>query len=233
MHFPHQTEIIVFDFDGTLLDSMTGFGDIAADVISRLFGRDVSWARDQYRQTSGLPFPFQLEKIFPGDLRNRQAVSEFDRIKMDTYPHRPFYPDFESTLTALKAEGYLLAISSNNDHRLLEWRLKEKSSYFDFVLGFTEGFLKGKAHFDWIKNQTGLQNSQILFIGDSLHDAEMAQENAIPFVAKLGTFSENDFARQGIAQKTIHHLSELTKILEHAKKPHANRHHGGWLGSEA
>lgn len=202
---------LVFDFDGTLVDSMGGFATIAASVICKHFGKTPAWGKARYLETSGLPFPFQLEKIFPGDPRIPEAVAEYDREKIESYGKASFFPDVKPALEWLCDQGVGLAISSNNDFALLEKKLGTLASLFDCVAGFEPGFLKGRKHFEWIRARLG--SPSLLFIGDSLHDAAMAKENNIPFYARLGTFTEEDFLRQGIAKACLDSFSSLKNLV--------------------
>ena len=63
----------LFDFDGTLVDTMGGFADIAGRVING-FHPHISFeaARRRYLETSGIPFFQQLEIICPEDPTNAQ-----------------------------------------------------------------------------------------------------------------------------------------------------------------
>lgn len=205
--------VVVFDMDGTLVDSMGNFGEIAASIISRYYGCGLAWAREQYKKTSGLPFPFQLEQFFPNNPLNAKAVLEFNREKETSYQGRPFYQDMEETLVWLKKRGVRLAVSSNNDQALVNQKLLDKAYYFDAILGYRPGFLKGKDHFTWISRLLGVSKTEIIFIGDSLHDAQMAQESQISFIGKTGTFSTQDFVKQNIADFLIKTLSEIKDIF--------------------
>lgn len=213
MQTKHRKFIVIFDFDGTLVDSMTDFARIASKVMVRRFGCDPKWAHDQYRGTSGLPFPYQIEKIFPGDQRNKKAVEEFVSEKLSLYQSYPFYEDVEPTLLWLKSNGFRLAISSNNDEGLIDQKIRPLSAYFDKILGFHDGFLKGKAHFSKLKEELNCSEKEMIFIGDSLNDARVAEENNVSFIARLGTFSKQDFLNQGIAIKAISDLSLLKDFL--------------------
>ncbi len=206
---------MVFDVDGTLVDSMTHFGEIASEVIHLHYGKTKLWGGQAYRDTSGLPFPFQLEKLFPGDSRNVVAAKEFQTSKESSYHEAPFYSDMEETLVALKKRGYWIATSSNNEQDLVLKKFARRTSLFDLILGFRPNFSKGADHFQTIAKLFGVTPSDMLFVGDSLHDAKMAHENNISFVGKLGTFQRSDFVAQGFTSVAIEHLSELTKILIH------------------
>src|ERR1700742_4647011 len=61
---------VLFDLDGTLIDTMQVFADVAADVMVRHHALDRTAARTAYLATSGIPFFQQLEKIVPGDASN-------------------------------------------------------------------------------------------------------------------------------------------------------------------
>ncbi|MDO8518742.1 MAG: HAD hydrolase-like protein [Deltaproteobacteria bacterium] len=200
----------VFDWDGTLVDSMGKFAEIASGVIARHFGRSRAWGKARYLETSGLPFPFQLERIFPGDERNQKAVADYDHLKIESYDSAPFFSDVKPALEWLSGKGVGLAISSNNDYPLLEKKLGALAPLFDCVAGFEPGFLKGKSHFDWIRGR--LKGHRLIFVGDSLHDAAMAGGNGIPFYARTGTFTEDDFKLQGIASGCISTLFDLEKV---------------------
>lgn len=221
--------VIIFDFDGTLVNSMSGFADIAADVMQRYYSSPKEWARLQYSLTSGAPFSHQLEEIYPGDCRNPLASGEFEKIKKESYLNRPFYDDMEATLFLLKKRGYFLAISSNNHDFLVRWRLADKADDFDCIAGFEPQFMKGKDHFDFICRKIGCDFKEMVFVGDSYKDGRLASENGISFIAKTGTFSADDFIRQGIAERVVDSLSQLTHLFIHAKRTPANCDLGGRL----
>lgn len=208
--------VVVFDFDGTLVDSMTDFARIASRIMAHCFGCDPEWAHNKYRETSGLPFPYQIEKIFPGDQRNKKAVEEFVSEKLSLYQSYPFYEDVEPALSWLKSNDLKLAISSNNDEGLIRRKIKPLEAYFDKIFGFHDGFLKGKAHFDRIKEELNCSEKEVIFIGDSLNDARVARENNIPFIGRIGTFSEQDFINQGIAMAAV---SDFLSLKDFFSKP--------------
>lgn len=205
---------IVFDLDGTLVDSMRGFAGIASEVMARHHKCDRIWARERYLQTCGLPFPFQLEVIFPGDSRNKVAVLDYDRAKRESYSQAPFFKDAEPALTWLKSQGAVLAVSSNNDHDLMMSKIGALTPLFDHVAGFKPpAFLKGAPHFEWISRQSGIPAKKMVFVGDSLHDGVMARDYGLKFIAKTGTFLAQDFQKQGIAMRVIKNLFDLAEIF--------------------
>jgi phosphoglycolate phosphatase-like HAD superfamily hydrolase len=208
-------EAIVFDLDGTLVNSMGEFAGIASEVMARHFKCDRKWAFQRYVQTCGLPFPFQLELIFPGDSRNRLAVENYNRAKREIYAKIPFFHDAGPALTWLRNRGVVLAVSSNNDYEVMLSKITGLgSTLFDYVAGFKPpAFLKGPSHFEWLSQQSGIRARKMIFVGDSLHDAVMARDCGLKFIAKLGTFSELDFRKQGIADRVIKNIFDLAELF--------------------
>ncbi len=204
-----KKSVVVFDLDGTLVDSMLFFGDIAATVLEQSHGADYAYALENYRRTCGLPFDYQLEAIYPDDPRNLVALREFDRLKKESYYQCSFFNDVPEVFALLRKKGLKLAVSSNNEQSIVESRF-ESVGGLDLILGFRKpDFLKGKPHFSEISNKFSVQPSDILFIGDSLHDATMAQECGVDFVGREGTFTRQEFDDQSIAASVVISLKEL------------------------
>ena len=169
-----------------------------------------------YRKTSGVPFRSQLEKIFPQNASNDVAAEEFEATKRSMYqkPVTPF-PEVTQHLKLWKGWGYKIAVSSNDEEANVKIKMGEDASLADVLLGHRPGFLKGKAHFDELQNTFGLSKNQMLFVGDSLHDGRMADENGIPFVGRLGTFSKDEFLALNIRCDLVKDFFELHGLLQH------------------
>jgi phosphoglycolate phosphatase-like HAD superfamily hydrolase len=84
---------------------------------------------------------------------------------------------------------------------------------FDLVLGFGDGLAKGKPHIDRAAAQFGVDRSQMLFVGDSLHDGEIAEAEGIPFVGVAGTFSFERFTLRFPHLPVIRRFGELPRLL--------------------
>jgi len=203
----------IFDFDGTLVDSMDNFADIAGTVIAKHYGVSFEYAKSRYIETTGLPFCEQIELIFPNNQKNKMAVKTYEAKKLEKYFEEDFYPDVNETINFLKKRGIKVVVSSNNYQKVIDEYVEKKNVIFDSVLGYREGFAKGKDHFDFIKNTYNFENRDLVFIGDSLKDAERAYLNDIDFIAKIGLFSREDFKA---------HLKEGSRIINSLKELQEN-----------
>lgn len=189
----HRKLVWIFDFDGTLVDSMGSFADLAGRVLHRHHDTPVNIAREQYRQTSGLPFVAQVERLHPDDQRNVEAVAAFETAKAEQYLNHPPFPEVRETLASLRQRGCTVAISSNNFRSLVEHYTERHGLPVDWICGWEPGFAKGEAHFRYIAERTHRNCADTIFVGDSLKDAAEAQSYGIDFVARSGTFAADEF----------------------------------------
>ena len=207
-------KIICFDFDGTLVNSMGRLTDIAERVLSHFFALDPRVARRLYTETSGLPFPQQLEVLYPEAVEKRAlAAAAFEKEKRAGYMEEPLYPDTLETLALLRSKNYHIVISSNSEQDLVTKLVTKLALRPDLALGFDLPMEKGRPHFQRILQHLGGTETDLVFIGDSIKDGERALENGVDFIGKTGTFSRNDFTRHFPKAPVITTLAELENIF--------------------
>lgn len=179
---------IVFDLDGTLVDSLPGIaegvnrslralglpehspaavrtmiGSGAADLCGKALG---------YEDAEHTP-PTELEAIH----------SRFRKIYPTCWQgeYTLPYPGITDMLTRLSAGGALLAVLSNKPHAVTEPMVKALFPHIPFscILGYTAQFPRKPApdSLQHIAAQWGVPASRVTLVGDSLFDARTA-ENA-------------------------------------------------------
>lgn len=201
-------ELICLDFDGTMVDSMPLLEEIAVSVMRVYFDISESKARKEYRLTTGLPFVQQIELVFPShSLKLRtKAVEEYEMLKQKSLMLAPLHPETRTVLRALKKGHYKIAISSSSkQHEIWEYLAKNSLlEYLNQVLGYRQGFEKGKEHFDYLIRNEKLSREKIWFIGDSVNDMLRAYKADVFFIGKTGSmFGPEDFRLQNKRGKTV------------------------------
>jgi phosphoglycolate phosphatase-like HAD superfamily hydrolase len=206
-----QTRAILFDLDGTLVDTMQVFADVAADVMACHLGLSIEFGRRRYLETSGIPFFKQLEIINPGDERNAAAAEEFERRKLEATAHvLPDEPTIDG-LRALRALGIGLAVSSNNFQDQVDKFAGQCPVELDLAMGFGGGLAKGRSHFARACEHFRCGLESLLFVGDSLADAQLARESGVRFVARLGTFGAARFKKAAPEAGQVESIVELAR----------------------
>ncbi len=206
-------KVLLCDLDGTLIDSMPTLADLATDVMCDVYGTPRVLARELYVATCGLPFIRQLESIFPGDRRNREASDRFEGQKPERCDQIRMSTEVERALCHLRSRGIAVVVSSNNGVRNVATFARNAGFTFDLVLGFGNGLAKGKPHIDCAAVEFGVARSEMLFVGDSLHDGEVAESECVPFVGLAGTFSYERFALRFPHLPVIRRFGELPELL--------------------
>ena len=120
-----QPELIIFDFDGTLADTLA---DIAGAVNSILasYGLPV-FEIDRYRLMVGNGFSALVAAVLPHErARDQVFKDEFQRLALQEYERRCLdrtkpYPGMREALSTLAGRGIRLAILSNKPDHLLKY----------------------------------------------------------------------------------------------------------------
>jgi len=206
---------VLFDLDGTLVDTMPAFADLAAAVMQERHGLDFAVGRGRYLETSGLPFVQQLELICPAHPVNPAASAEFEARKLAVCRSTSMDARTVAGLEALRALGLALVVSSNTGQDVVDEFTEREPLRFDLALGFdpARGLAKGLPHIERTLSALRIARESLLFVGDSLRDAELAEQAGVPFVGRLGTFGADDFRRRNPDAITVAHVDELAALL--------------------
>jgi phosphoglycolate phosphatase-like HAD superfamily hydrolase len=205
--------VLLCDLDGTLIDSMPTLADLATEVIEARYGTPRVLARELYLATCGLPFVKQLEEMFPDDPRNAEASADFEAQKPARCGAIRMPAETRRALEEMRAMGARVAVSSNNGIENVAAFARDAGFEFDLVLGYGDGLAKGRAHLDAASRAFGAARQEMLFVGDSLHDGEIAEREGIPFVGIATTFSPDRFALRFPSVPVIRRFSALPTLF--------------------
>lgn len=176
----HRREfrLLIFDWDGTLQDSIASILGCTRDTLEELGLPPV--AEDRIRGVIGLGLRETVEVLAPGcDERLYQAVLEvYRRHWIETWRHRPIlFPGVRGLLEDLARQGYLLAVATAKGRTGLDLDLESSglAGMFDATRTVSES--RSKPHPEMVLELTtglGVPPGETLVIGDTSHDLEMA-----------------------------------------------------------
>ncbi|MHA1931786.1 MAG: HAD family hydrolase [Promethearchaeota archaeon] len=209
---------IVFDFDFTLADSSKGVIECINYAVKKLGFTEFS--NEKIKKTIGLTlentFTYLVGKqhLDKAEKFKHYFIEKADEIMSD------FTELFIETLSVIKllhSKGIKLGIVSTKfRYRIMDILEREELlDFFDVIIGgedVREHKPDPKGLLEAIK-KLNLSISQIIYVGDSLTDAETAFRASIPFIAVLsGVTTQNDFKNYKDIQ-FIKDVSEIPKLL--------------------
>ena len=183
--------IIIFDLDGTLLNTIDDLG-YACNYALEQTGYPTH-PIEAYPQKVGNGINNLIRRALPESERTEENVL---RVRAHFVPYynehncdytRP-YEGIPELLSTLKAQGHQLTVASNKYQAATEKIVNHFfPNTFDVILGEREGIERKpnpQIVYD-ILNQLSTVNYQLstLYVGDSLVDMQTAQNAGVPFVA--------------------------------------------------
>lgn len=213
-----QCSAVIFDFDGTLADSMPFLESIGVEIMMKYYRVSREEAIQRYRMTTGLPYEHQIEMNFPENPINEKAVEEFERLKIERIYEQSLFPDAVDVLQKLKSIGFRLFVSSSTFQPTITeyFRRKGLLNLLDGIMGYRPSFEKGADHFRHVQNHYGVDLDEVVFVGDSLKDYERSR-GFCQFIAISRMFNIDEFRKLGHKGPIVKELSEVPQYLEMVK----------------
>lgn len=173
----HQTATIIWDWNGTLLNDI----DICLDVInSMLQERNIEPLNHlKYREIFTFPVKEYYEKAgfdFNKEPFEKPAI-DFIRLFHEQLPSASLFDEVQNTLSFFKNAGYRMVILSAMEEESLLKSVShlEIDHYFDHIAGINDHYAHSKVDRGLqLFSKTGINPEKAIFIGDTLHDKEVA-----------------------------------------------------------
>lgn len=180
--------LLVFDWDGTLSDST---GTIITAMLRA--AEDLRWplpAEEEVRNIIGLGLPEALRRLFPGidaagmaRMRERYAAHF---LALDQAAPAAFYPGVLDTLSALRDQGFQLAVATGKSRRGLEriFRARSLQGFFHASRCADETASKpDPLMLHQLMAEFAVGAGHTLMVGDTEYDMEMAQRAGVARIA--------------------------------------------------
>ncbi len=219
-------EVFIFDWDGTIIDSMDIKIGNFIETLSKLIGFEmnnyefINRVKFLYEKYSGLP----RKTLFENILKEANIKSEiikysnfnrnFSRLNKTNLLKAKIFEDAKSFLNLLIKNKKNIFISSSIPQEELIFFTSKKldvnlKQNIKGILGTKNNFSKGNRHFEFIENNTGYKRERFLFIGDDLYDYKLSRNAEVDFVLinrKLKKFSISNIFE-------INSLNELEGLI--------------------
>ena len=217
-------KLVIFDCDGTLIDSAD---EISANMRSTFESLGLAWpGREATRRCIGLSLPQTMAKLHPeGSREVHEALEEgyrnsFYKSSQAKHSNQVF---FDGALAAIgrlqEREDILLAIATGKSQRGVTRMLEgAKIARNTFVSIQTADDAPSKPHpamvLQAMAEAGGIDGHKTVMIGDAIYDIEMARSTgAYALGVEWGYHSVDELQRSG-AHEIVSHFNQLDNILE-------------------
>jgi len=210
-------ELIIFDLDGTLVDSAKDIMIANNKTLVKFGYKPISFKNVKHIIGQGIRVnitrSLKMQKIkISKKKENEMHDYFFSFYKKNLFIESKVYVGLKSFLKKLDKKNYKLAVCSNKLEELTKIVLKKTklSKYFDFVAG-GDTFTHRKPHPSVLNNvvkKFKINKKKALFIGDSEHDYHSAKNSNIKFCLKT----------KGFTNKPVSYFNKSLKIKAYTDK---------------
>ena len=217
--------ILLFDWDGTLVNSLDIKVHHAGLLFAETFDLDPAEVEAAYQQHSGIPRRQLFNAICVDNGLSPLADELFVRLSKRFSAmnlealSNPCIQGLISSETCqaledLKELGYPLYVSSSADPDEVQKAAGALglAPYFQEIMGSSPGFTKGKPHVEYVLRIHNTLADKIAFVGDEPADIILGRDSGVTTIAKAGTFSDVDLAKVN-PDYIIASLSDLPELL--------------------
>ena len=177
--------LVIFDFDGTLANTVPTITSTARTVLAR-HGLDDEGMGDLTRLV-GPPFPQAYEWVYGFSPEEAaQITAEYRAIYNEIGAEAwPLFPGVRDMLERVRAAGRLMAVASSKQMRLVARALDDDgiSGLFDVALGKTSDEEGDKVSLiRHAMHELGVGPDETVMVGDRHHDVDAAAACGVPCV---------------------------------------------------
>lgn len=209
MGISYLPEVVIFDFDGTLVDSEGVTYDVCAPILTKYLGRPFS--KTDMNDLKGKAWRKIFMDWFPQNYDN--VYQEIFEIWKTSDPKLPLYPGITGMLENLKGKGVRMAIASSREHKLISNYLKRLSisEYFEYIVGQedTEYHKPHPAPLLMASQLMGIETQKCLYVGDQVADIQASR--AAGMMAGGASWGEGVYS-QLIKERPDHIFKEPIEI---------------------
>lgn len=181
--------LLVFDWDGTLMDSIASIVECTQAALREL--ELAPLPEDRIRRAIGMGLRESVEEFYPGSAAEilGRVIERYRHHWLATYKDHPvLFTGAEEALRALAGAGYLLAVATGKSRRGLDRELQSTGLAPLFHASRTADEAPSKPHPQMLLDlmaELGARAPETLMIGDTGWDLAMARNAGARSVAVL------------------------------------------------
>lgn len=201
---------LLFDFDGTIADSLH-LGWKIANIIAPHFGHD-AFSEEEFEHFRSLPITRILKELhvplYKLPLAIKMALSEYRHLVHELEPCKGII----GMLEQLKNMQIPMALLSSNTGENLNLFLKRlQIEAFEWVEG-TSGILRKQHRIKQQIKKHKLDPKQVIYVGDETRDIDAAKKCGLKVIAVTWGFHTVEYLSSHNPDYLVHHPDEIVEI---------------------
>jgi len=216
-----RLRLVVFDCDGTLVDSQHS-------ILAAMHGAFDAHGlplpdRAAVRRIIGLELIEGIARLLPGaheDLHRTVALAYRDSYRAnraDSLSNDPLFPGARDTVEALVEAGCLLGVATGKSHRGVTAVLEIHGLSPHFVTTQSSDSAPGKPNPGMLLQamaETGTEPEDTVMIGDTTFDMEMAANAGTHALGVAWGYHDDDELRDAGAHRVVDAFTDIPKVIE-------------------
>lgn len=216
-----RPRLVLFDFDGTLVDSQHSIVAAFAEACRVHAIPDVD--PTAIRQQIGLPLAIAIAESVPACHRDRAAeIAESYKlahraIAATNADHDPLYPGASGALDRLRDAGSVLGIATGKGRRGLVNTLNKHGLFDHFTVLRSADDGPGKPDPFMIRSalgETGIGAGDAIMVGDTVFDMAMARNAGVPAIGVAWGYHQPEQLRGAGALDVVESFDALYDVLQ-------------------
>jgi phosphoglycolate phosphatase len=206
-----MVKYILFDFDGTLVDSRNAFISVFNQLAVKYGYRTIDANDFKYLMTLSiaarckfLEFPIYKIPFF---------ISEAYMLFKNEIKHLILVDGIRDVLTELEDRGYEIGIiSSNAESNIREFLLLNEIHHFKKITCSSNIFGKGSIIRSFLR-ANNLQNSEVMYVGDEVRDIIASRRNGVKVAWVSWGYDEVELVMKARPDYVVHTPLEILNLI--------------------
>jgi len=213
----HNYKLVIFDWDGTLMDSVDRIVFSMQASANVLSFEPPSY--DQAKQIIGLSLTKAIQTLFPSandeQVQLLTAQYKHQYVEVNTTP-TPLFDYALELLTTLKQENKLLAVATGKARAGLQrvWLASDTEHFFHASRCADESISKPDPDMiNSLLKELNIQKHEAVMIGDTSFDLEMAQRAGVDSIGVTYGVHDDEVLSKYQPRAIVDSLAELHQLL--------------------
>lgn len=210
-------KLVIFDWDGTLMDSVDRIVS-SMQSAAKTVGLSIP-SNDGVKQIIGLSLTVALQKLFL-DITNEQIDAmlvqyKYEYLEGDSTP-TPLFDNAVNLLAQLKQKNKLLAVATGKGREGLNRVLAVSETHDFFHTTRCAGEMPSKPDPEMLNSilaELAIAPHEAVMIGDTSHDLKMAQAAGVDSIGVTFGVHDSDTLDKYQPKKIVNSLAELQALL--------------------